>query len=386
MKCDISGRAIQIAGSCSRKTDSNLVRFSHTLIKNITKNLLDQGYIIVTTVGAEERISELDIYSQSIIYYWDVLDVVYEHMQFASLEYGSRILAYVVASEKAEKQIPEYREELWKDLIRTGVISFFNISPGWNSGACKRLQQEKLSDALIILGGGEGVEHLASLYIANGKPVLPLDMPLDSGHGDGLGGSPLLSKFAISHPEKFIPRLENASQLIGLRYNNYRNSPEEYANSITKFIENNVRPQVFYIRILNNELPEYELVERFFRCIVDPIVAECGYRIKEMGTSETRNPFINVEIFEEITKSSAVIADMSGLRNNCFMEMGYAFGLNKKVLLTATNGTELPFDPRAIPCYFWNMEKSEIDQRKTFKEFWDNNINRPPLISRDYIF
>jgi hypothetical protein len=386
MKCDASAKVIQIAGSCSRKIDSNLVKFSHATVKNITNDLIKLGYSIVTTVGSEERMNEEDDSSETIIYYWDVLDAVYEHMQSASLECSSRILAYVVASEKAEKQIPEYRKDMWKDLINRGVISFFNINPGWNSGACKRLQQEKLSDALITLGGGEGVEHLASLYVANGKPVLPLDMPLDSSCSDGLGGSSLLSKIAISHPERFIPRLKNASQLISLRYNNYEDSPEKYANSITEFIKNNVKPQVFYIRILNNELSEYESVEKFFRSIVDPIIAERGYCIKEMGTSETRNPFINVEIFEEIYKSSVVIADISGLRNNCFMEMGYAFGLNKKVLLTAAYGTELPFDPKAIPCYFWNIGYPEFDQRENFKEFWDKNINRPPLISRDYIF
>jgi len=332
MKYGASGRVIQIAGSCSRKTDSNLVKFSHALVKNITKNLINLGYTIVTTVGAEERMNEEEDSSQTIIYYWGVLDAIYEYIQSSPLECSSRILAYVVASEKAEKQIPEYRKDIWKDLIKGGGIHFCNINPGWNSGACKRLQQEKLSDALITLGGGEGVEHLASLYVANGKPVLPLDMQLDSSCGDGLGGSSLLSKIAISRPEIFIPRLKNASQLISLRYNDYKDSPEEYANSITEFIENNVKPQAFYIRILNNELSEYDSVEKFFRSIVDPIITERGYCMKEMGTSETKNPFINVEIFEEIYKSSVVIADISGLRNNCFMEMGYAFGLNKKVL------------------------------------------------------
>jgi len=106
MRYGTSGRVIQIAGSCSRKTDINLVKFSHALVKNITKRLINLGHSIVTTVGAEERMNEEDDSSQPIIYYWDVLDAIYEHVQSSPLECSSRILAYVVASEKAEKQIP----------------------------------------------------------------------------------------------------------------------------------------------------------------------------------------------------------------------------------------------------------------------------------------
>ncbi len=63
------------------------------------------------------------------------------------------------------------------------------------------------------------------------------------------------------------------------------------------------------------------------------------------------------------------------------MEMGYAFGLNKRVILTAKSGTKLPFDSNAIPCHFWNPKTSVEKQQELFMEFWERNINRPPLVS-----
>ena len=100
-----------------------------------------------------------------------------------------------------------------------------------------------------------------------------------------------------------------------------------------------------------------------------------------MGRSETKEAFINIEIFKEINNSLIIIVDLSGLRPNCFMEMGYAFGLNKRVILTAKLGTKLPFDSNAIPCHFWNPNISVEKQQESFMGFWERNINRPALIS-----
>jgi len=61
------------------------------------------------------------------------------------------------------------------------------------------------------------------------------------------------------------------------------------------------------------------------------------------------------------------------------------FGLNKKVLLTAKEGTKLPFDSNAIPCYFWSTDRSNEEQQESFLDFWNKNINRPPVISANNI-
>jgi nucleoside 2-deoxyribosyltransferase len=383
MKSNLFNKVIQIAGSCSPNADPDLIEFSHKLIKFLTTGLLERKVIVVTTVGDDVRLKSNDTASPSLIYYWDVLEAVHEYAESMSFSDEIKSIVKVVSSEKAEAQIPKNKKEMWHELISKGIVSLYNINPGWNSGALKRQEQERLSDALIIFGGGAGVEHLAHLYVSHGKPVLPLDMPLGPSCDDGVGGASFYSRFAISDPKKFMPIIkeDTTSKLLDLRYENWLNSPEKYAYRILDFLETTVKPQVFYVRLLKEDEEEYPLVEDFFRNIVDPIVQNLKYHIKEMGRSETKEAFLNIEIFKEINNSSIIIVDLSGLRPNCFMEMGYAFGLDKRVILTAKLGTKLPFDSNAIPCHFWNPNISVEKQQESFMEFWERNINRPALVS-----
>ena len=383
MKSNLFNKTIQIAGSSSKDTEMQIIQFSHDLIKFITKKLLERGAIIVSTVGREDRSNPSDATTPSLVYYWDVLEALYEYAKTMSFSEKIKNSVKIVSSEKTETQIPENRKQIWHELTSRNIVSLKHINPGWNAGAYKRQKQEKLSDALIILGGGEGVEHLASLYIAHGKEVLPLDIPLGSSRGDGIGGSFLLSRFAIVDPKRFIPRInENtASRLASLSYERWKNSHEDYANLIVDFLEISVRPQVFYVRLLNKNEKEYPQVENFFRSVVDPIVEQFQYFARDMGVSEVNSAFLNTEIFYELHNSSVVITDISGLRPNCFIELGYAFGLNKKVLPTAIKGTKLPFDQSAIPCHFWDPKLSVEEQKESFLDFWIKNIDRPPLVS-----
>ncbi|CAG0982578.1 MAG: hypothetical protein OIN86_10040 [Candidatus Methanoperedens sp.] len=383
MKSNLCNRVIQIAGSSSGETDIQIVNFSHNLIKLIAIKLFENGTTIISTVGKEDKLKPDDNSSPSIVFYWDILEAANEYAESISFSDKTENLVTVVTSEKTEAQIPDNRKELWSKLISKGIVSVYRINPGWNAGAIKRQKQEELSDALIIVGGGEGVEHSASLYVSHGKQVLPLDIPLGSSCGDGLGGASLLYRMSLAKPERFIPitKKDTASKLVNLRYESWKTNPEKYANHILEFLKIYVKPKIFYIRLLNSDESEYQVVEEFFRTVVDPIVQKMQYSIIDMGFSDVKSPFLNIEIFRELHNSSVVIADMSGLRPNCIMEIGYAFGLNKKVLLTSLKGTKLPFDINSIPCFFWDPTKSSDEQQKYFLDFWKRNINRSPLVS-----
>lgn len=383
MKSNLCNRVIQIAGSSSKDTDIHTVNFSHNLIKLIAKKLFENGTTIMSTVGKEDKLRLDENGSSSIVFYWDILEAANEYAESLSFSDKTSNIVKVISSEKTEAQIPENRKEKWHVLISKGIVSLHPINPGWNGGAYKRQKQEELSDALLILGGGEGVEHLASLYVSHGKPVLPLNIPLGSSCGDGLGGAPLLYRLSIANPKRFIPRIDEntASKLAYLSYERWKTYPEKYANCILDFLETIIKPQIFYVRLLNKDEKEYQLVEDFFRNVVDPVVQKLQYSIMDMEISDVKSAFLNVEIFRELHNSSIVIADLSGLRPNCFFEMGYAFGLNKKVLLTAIKGIKLPFDPSAIPCFFWDPKISCEEQQEYLLKFWMKNINRSPLVS-----
>ncbi|RLF36005.1 MAG: hypothetical protein DRM99_03630 [Thermoplasmata archaeon] len=76
-----------------------------------------------------------------------------------------------------------------------------------------------------------------------------------------------------------------------------------------------------------------------------------------------------------------MVVDLTDLRLNCLIEMGYAFGLNKKVIVTAMEDTEIPFDSKMIPCFFWNNNKSSEILKEELHQFWLRNIDRGSLIS-----
>jgi hypothetical protein len=71
--------------------------------------------------------------------------------------------------------------------------------------------------------------------------------------------------------------------------------------------------------------------------------------------------------------------DVTAERPNCFIELGYALRCNR-VLVTAEEGTTLPFDQEMIPCHFWKSGDPVADMRKGLVEFWRKNINRPPIV------
>lgn len=99
-----------------------------------------------------------------------------------------------------------------------------------------------------------------------------------------------------------------------------------------------------------------------------------------MGTDPTDHGFINIEIFERLHYSELAIVDVTGLRPNCFIELGYALGCRIHVIVTAKEGTVLPFDQNAIPCHFWNLAAGTETNVRTLVEFIEKNIGRPPIV------
>ena len=376
-------RSIQISGSCSSQTDRKIIDFSHKVIKYVTKGLLENGASIVVCVGKNPKMDEKNENSPSKIYDWDVLDEIYEYAKRSSFSSKTKNIGKVIATQKTLNQIPQDKQKKWDKLVSTGTVSIFQIPFGWNSGAVRRQKMESISDALLVIGGGEGVEHIAELFSLNGKPILPLDIPVRSSYEDGKGGAIYLSKEFISKPKKFIPRInqEQLTKAAILSYQKFKDNPKEYAKRIIDFLTKVVVPQVFFVRLQNNKMKEYSSVDKFFKKIVIPLIKDLNLSFKDMEISETKEAFLNVEIFKEINNSSFVIVDLTALKLNCFTEMGFAFGLKKKVILTAMEGTDLPFDTRSIPCFFWNINnKPEVIIKKLYK-FVLKNINKGPLVS-----
>jgi hypothetical protein len=380
------GRRVQISGSANGKTDLSLISYAHEVVRNLVKGVMTAGGGIVAGVGREPRPDGSPPDAPSLLFDWTVLEAAAECLKLGfctwPAEFGLPIV--VTSSEKAVSEIPDNRRTLYEDLLRSGLLHFESVMPGSRAGAFLRQRQAVFGDALVILGGGTGVEHSADLYLSRRKPVVPLDLALGASRDDGTGGAIRLAKEARSEPTRFFrfnPAFANTegAALAEIATRNGAAAASDIASRTVSLLTKIARPATFYVRLLNPEHPKFKVVESFFRDVVDPVVDEAAMRRIEMGADKTEYAFMNVAIFESLHFSSLAIVDVTGERPNCFIELGYALR-GSRVLVTAEDGTRLPFDQAMIPCHFWRPGDSVADRKKAFAEFWGKNINRPPIV------
>ena len=224
LKQSLSGKYIQIAGSAHETTDLNILRYSHELIRYLTSVLLSNGAKLIVAAGSEDMVDPEDPSWEMALYYdWDVLETIGNYIDSGTSDrlYAGEPLAIIVSSEKAESQIPDWRRELWDRLTQHEMIHLVRLPPGWNSGAYRREREAEYGAGLIILGGGEGVEHSSQLYVKSRKPVIPIDLPIDSRYKDGKGGAAEISRDALSNPSDYIGPVDNgATRLLNISTKN----------------------------------------------------------------------------------------------------------------------------------------------------------------------
>jgi TIR- and PNP-associating SLOG family len=381
------GRRVQISGSANSKTDPALVLCAHEIVRNLVKAVMAAGGGIVVGLGREPRAEGAAPDAPSLTFDWTALEAAAESRKLGHGTWPAKFgLPIVVAtSEKAESEIPENRRALYETLLKSGLLHIESIMPGSRAAALLRQRQAVFGDALVILGGGTGVEHSANLYLQRKKPVVALDLPLGASRDDGTGGALRLAKEARSEPARFIrfdPSFANteSAALAEIATRAGAVAPAEVAQRLASLLSKLARPSVFFVRLLNPAHPRFAAVESFFRDVADPVVREAGFTRVEIGTDKSEHAFMNVAIFESLHFSSLAIVDVTGERPNCFIELGYALGTGNRVLVTAEEGTPLPFDQTMIPCHFWKPGAAVDDRKKALVEFWEKNINRPPLV------
>src|SRR6185436_18647365 len=128
---------------------------------------------------------------------------------------------------------------------------------------------------------------------------------------------------------------------------------ENVVSAVINLLRALVPLRVFYVRLLNEKFPEYPSVEHFFRTTVDTLVTELGYEPLQMGIGKNEFAWMNQAIFDSLHHSSVALVDLTGLRPNCFMELGYALGNKQRVIVTARDDTKISFDAFALEAFQW---------------------------------
>ncbi len=379
----LTGRRVQVAGSVAATTAGELASFGHDAVRGVVAGAIENGGGLVVGVGKEPRLPS----GEAQVFDWTVLDAVAQAVQggrFPEPSYSSHPVI-IVLSEKGEGEIPDERRLLWDTLLRSGKVEVRRIMAGARSGALIRYEQASHGDILFILGGGTGVEHLAEMYRRSRKPVIPLDLPLGASRGDGTGGTERLARESRNDPQAFLrfgggDSGSEGAALSAIATNGGKADPKIVAKGVLDILRKLTPPAAFYVRLLNREHPKFVDVERFFRKIVDPVVAERGMIRIDLGLDTVESGFLNVEVFRRLHYAATAVVDVTGERPNCFIELGYALGREMRVVCTAEEGTPLPFDQGAIPCHFWNSAQPDVDRRADLHMFWSQNATRSSLV------
>ena len=240
LRQNLSGKYIQIAGSAHETTDLKILKYSHELIRYLTSGLLRNCAKLIVGTGAEDMVdADKPSWDTALYYDWNVLETIGDYINSWNSNNPpiGEPLAIIVSSEKAESQIPNNRRDLWNQLLEKQAIRLEYLPPGWNAGAYRRDLEVEYGAGLIIVGGGEGVEHSSQLYIKSGKPVIPIALPIPARYKDGKGGASEISRLALSNPHEYLGPIDNGTtQLVRISANKGRASIEQIGPRILQLL------------------------------------------------------------------------------------------------------------------------------------------------------
>jgi len=382
---ELRGRRIHIVGSADPEADETKLLYAHSLVSELVHALVTEGATFVVPFGKEPFLKDRDE-GPSVIFDWTVAEAVHKALKggiSAASGPNGRLVA-TLATSKTDSQIPPTRRPIYDELRGGDAVHLEFLEPGWNAGASRRQRLAQLGDVLIGISGGEGVEHLAIEYSSRGKPVIPLDLQLGASQRDGSGGASRLFERALAQPKEFLRVSDGGSAadlLDRTRTRNGETPTGKVVAAVLKLLHGLAAPPVFYVRLLNDKLPEYPSVESFFRDTVDPLVRELGYDPCQMGVGKNEFAWMNQAIFDSLHHSSVVLVDLTTLRPNCFMEFGYALGNKQRVILTARDDTKLPFDSSSLETFLWGEAESPSERLKRLRQHWERNIDMPAIVN-----
>ena len=373
-------RRIHIAGSIScdeSVATHDEVQAARELVKGLVLDLIKRGATFVVPVDAE-KLREGD--GLPICFDWLIWQTLYDNL--ARRPSGAPDpLAIAVQHHKNEEQIPTEFERLWDDLRASDLVHIENVSH-WNMNSKRMEAQARWGDILIALGGSDGILFLANLYHDAGKPVIPLNAAITPPEA---GARLIFSRVGLSNSDaQRLFQTNDYSAHTWINRINFtpRKPVNERVSMIIDLLEALEKPRAFVVRLLDPKCEDYEDVETFFKEVVRPIIEnELGYKMTVIdGSQPYEHAHINQEIFAKLHRSSFVLADITGMRPNCFIELGYAFGRGLPTMLMVKEGNRHPFDISTIGALHWETSGTIEDRQQAFREHWATIQNRPPLV------
>lgn len=374
------GRRIHISGSVmddGAVASTSDVQSARDFVAALVKELVRRGANFVIPVDAEP-LRKAD--GLPICFDWLIWTAIKENWTLRPPNVPGP-LAVAVQHHKTEDQIPESHLALWDELRTSPQVKIENAAH-WNMASKRMEAQSRFGDILVALGGTEGVLYLANLYHDAGKPVVPLNLALCA----ETTGARRLYNFGLtsSQSRRFFQVAEDGDSHDWINRIRFpaRQPISERVSVLMELLESLEKPRAFAVRLLNPKHDDYNDVQGFFDTVVQPVIeGELGYRLVVIdGIQGLEHARIDQEIFAKLHRSRVILADLTGMRPNCLLELGYALGRGLPTMVMAREGADLPFDITTISGLHWKTEGTAADKRGAFLDHWRAIRNRPPLV------
>ena len=283
--------------------------------------LIEQGHVILNGCRNE--------FDKSIAH------AAFHYLQKKKLDPNQRIISYVM--DDGSTPIHTFGTVL-KSRLKNWDITF------------KRLQAPEpiqTADIVIVIGGSEGTLRAANWARIDNKPLLPVTV---------FGGVAvdLYNEEIKDFDKKYAERIDkNDYELL----NQVCIDLDKVAKDIVSLAELLLTSKEVFVIMSFSRDPKLEDAYDTF----SEVCKEFQYECTRMDNAHLAGRIIP-EIQSRIKKSAFVIVDLSEAKPNVYYELGYAEGKNKRVVMTALQGTKLPFDVADIPTIFWEGQKQLKDQ------------------------
>lgn len=202
----MNGKFIMLSGSANPSCPANKFDIASRFVKSFTGEVLRRGGGLVVLAGDEE--STKDEHGTPHVFDWLVLREVENYAE--STTEDPRPYARVIMSDEApEAKIDDANLRLLRNLEQRSVVELCPIRREVFTGGEYRKVMIECADAMLAIGGGKGTYSAAIEMVAQGKPVLPLNLQLGSIVEDG-DGAVVLHRELVSDPGRFLPNTHQA--------------------------------------------------------------------------------------------------------------------------------------------------------------------------------
>lgn len=228
------------------------------------------------------------------------------------------------------------------EIIRSSVNDWNTVPQGYAYP-----EPFREADVVLVVGGWDGTQYAASWARLANKPLVPVA-------AFGLAAEQIYRDEMVRFDQRYGSQITQHEYQVLNRVlpDHAPGTVAAFAGEVVSLAARLVMPTDVFV--VMSFAPKGHLIDAY-----DTFQRVCGgagfnaFKVDEHLDGRQR---IVPAIFAAIRRSAFIIADVTEARPNVFYELGYAHALGKDVIVTAQEGTQLPFDVYDIPTLYWGSQ------------------------------